>query len=92
MFVNDLKLKTKQLDIVVGGSPNFTIATGIKKIIEYIVANEHLELYDRSVGRPKGMIDLKLVAHSIKMEDQVATEVERRLKAMNRGTQQVAQV
>lgn len=42
MFINGLRLKTKQLiDTVVNGSSDFTIATGIKKIIEVIVVNEN---------------------------------------------------
>lgn len=48
MFVNGLLLKTKQLiDTVAGDSLNFSKATGMKKIIEAITSNEHLELYDR---------------------------------------------
>lgn len=31
---------------------------------------------------------MKLAIHDIKLEDQVATKVERRLKALNIGTQQ----
>src|SRR3954469_18734854 len=92
-FVNGLKMKTKQLiDTAAGGSSNFTTATGIKKIIEAIAANEHLELYDRSVSQPEGMIDLKLANQVVKMEDQIAAEVERRLKKMTVETQTVAQV
>ncbi|XP_050889648.1 uncharacterized protein LOC127094935 [Lathyrus oleraceus] len=92
-FVNGLRLKTKQLiDTVAGGSTNFTTATGIKKIIEAIAANEHLELYDRSVSQPEGIIDLKLANQVVKMEDQIAAEVERRLKKMAIDTQTVAQV
>ena len=83
-FVNGLKLKTKQLiDTAAGGSSNFTTATGIKKIIEAIAANEHLELYDRSVSQPERMIGLKLTEQVVKMEDQIAAEVERKLKKMN---------
>src|SRR3954471_21271793 len=92
-FMNGLKMKTKQLiDTAAGGSSNFTTATGIKKIIEAIAANEHLELYDRSVSQPEGMIDLKLANQVVKMEDQIAAEVERRLKKMTVETQTVAQV
>ncbi|XP_050896632.1 uncharacterized protein LOC127103410 [Lathyrus oleraceus] len=92
-FVNGLRMKTKQLiDTAAGGSTNFTTATGIKKIIEAIAANEHLELYDRSVSQPEGIIDLKLASQVVKMEDQVAAEVERRLKKMAIDTQTVAQV
>ena len=92
-FVNGLKMRTKQLiDTAAGGSSNFSTATGIKKIIEAIAANEHLELYDRTVNQPEGKIDLKLANQVVKMEDQIAAEVERRLKAMNLGTQTVAQV
>lgn len=59
MFVNGLKIKTKQLiDTAVGGSTNFSTITCIKKIIEVIVANEHLELYDRCTSKPEGVIDL----------------------------------
>src|SRR3954466_14522933 len=92
-FVNGLRLKTKQLiDTAAGGSTNFSTATFIKRIIEAIAANEHLELYDRTVSQPGGKIDLKLPEQVVKMEDQIAAEVERRLKKMNIGTQTVAQV
>ncbi|XP_050919417.1 uncharacterized protein LOC127136955 [Lathyrus oleraceus] len=91
-FVNGLRMKTKQLiDTAAGGSTNFRTATGIKKIIEAIAANEHLELYDRSVSQPEGIIDLKLASQVVKMEDQIAAEVERRLKKMAIDTQTVAQ-
>src|SRR4051812_17088077 len=93
VFVNGLKIKTKQLiDTAAGGSTNFSTATGIKKIIEAIAANEHLELYDRSVSHSEGIIDLKLANQVIKMEDQIAAEVERRLKKMTVETQTAAQV
>ena len=60
-FVNGLRMKTKQLiDTVAGGSSNFTIATCVKTIIEGIVANEHMELYDRVASKPEGVINLKL--------------------------------
>src|SRR3954463_984888 len=92
-FMNGLKMKTKQLiDTAAGGSTNYSAATGIKKIIEAIAANEHLELYDRSVSQPEGTIDLKLANQVVKMEDQIAAEVERRLKKMTVETQTVAQV
>src|SRR3954466_6925073 len=92
-FMNGLKMKTKQLiDTAAGGSSNFTTATGIKKIIEAIAANEHLELYDRSVSQPEGLVDMKLSMQVVKIEDQVAAEVERRLKKMTVETQTVAQV
>src|SRR3954467_9718440 len=92
-FVNGLRIKTKQLiDTATGGSTNFTTATGIKKIIEAIAANEHLELYDRSVSQPEGIIDLKLANQVVKMEDQITAEVERRMKKIALDTQTVAQV
>ncbi|XP_058758985.1 uncharacterized protein LOC131632221 [Vicia villosa] len=92
-FVNGLKLKTKQLiDIAAGGSTNFSTTTGIKKIIEAIAANEHLELYDRTVSQPEGKIDLKLANQVVNMEDQIKAKVGRRLKGMNLGTHTVAQV
>ncbi|XP_050892333.1 uncharacterized protein LOC127097886 [Lathyrus oleraceus] len=92
-FVNDLRMKTKQLiDTAAGGSTNFTTTTGIKNIIEAIAANEHLELYDRSVSQSEGIIDLKLASQVVKMEDQIAAEVERRLKKLAIDTQTVAQV
>ena len=54
MFVNGLRIKTKQLiDITAGGSSNFSTTTGIKKITEAIAANEHLELYDRVASNPE---------------------------------------
>ena len=70
MFVNGLRIKTKQLiDTAVDGSSNFTTATRVKKIIETIAVNEHLELYDRFVSRPEGVIDLKLeVTKQLKTE------------------------
>src|SRR4051812_38266555 len=93
MFVNGLRIKTKQLiDTAAGGSTNFTTASGIIKIIEAIAANEHLELYDRCASKPEGIIDLKLETSKIRVEDAIAAEVEKRLKAINIGTQQVAQV
>src|SRR3954468_23698324 len=92
-FVNGLRLKTKQLiDTAVGGSTNFSTATGIKRIIEAIAANEHIELYDRAMSQPEGKIDLNLADQVVKMEEQIAVEVERRLKKMNIGEQKVAQV
>src|SRR4051812_14768465 len=93
VFVNGLRMKTKQLiDTAAGGSTNFTTASGIIKIIEAIAANEHLELYDRYANKPEGSIDLKLETSKIRVEDAISAEVEKRLKAMNIGTQQVAQV
>ncbi|XP_050918441.1 uncharacterized protein LOC127135854 [Lathyrus oleraceus] len=92
-FVNDLRMKTKELiDTAVGGSTNFTTATGMKKIIEAIAANEHLELYDRNVSQPEGIIDLKLANQVVKMEDQITAEVEGGIKKMALDTQTVAQV
>lgn len=93
MFVNGLKIKTKQLiDTVAGGSTNFSTATGIKKIIEAIAANEHMELYDRCQSKPEGVIDLNLETNKIRIEDIIAAEVDKKLKAMNIGTQSVAQI
>src|SRR4051812_15147617 len=40
----------------------------------------------------EGKIDLKLANQVVKMEEQIAAEVERRLKKMNIGEQKVAQV
>ncbi|XP_058775641.1 uncharacterized protein LOC131649921 [Vicia villosa] len=92
-FVNGLKLKTKQLiNTAAGGSTNFKTATEIKKIIDAIAANEHLELYDRSVNQPEGLVDLKLSNQVVKMEDQIPAEVEHRLKQMALEKQTVAQV
>src|SRR4051812_29800748 len=92
-FLNGLKMKTKQLiDTAAGGSSNFSTATGVKKIIEAIAANEHLELYDRSVSQPEGLVDMKLSMQVVKIEDQVAAEVERRLKQMGLEKQTVAQI
>ena len=87
-------MKTKQIiDTAINGSSNFTTTTGVKKIIEAIVANEHQELYDRVMSKPKGVIDLKLESNKkLKIEEAIAAEVEKKLKAMNMGTQQVAQV
>ena len=61
MFVNGLRIKTKQLiDATADGSCNFSISTGIKKIIKAITANEHLELCDRVTSKSEGVIDLML--------------------------------
>lgn len=78
------------IDTIADGSSSFTIAIGIKKIIEAIVANEHLKLYDRCTSKPKWVINLKLAINVVKLEDQVAVEVEMRLKALNVGTHPVA--
>ncbi|XP_050875762.1 uncharacterized protein LOC127079423 [Lathyrus oleraceus] len=84
MFVNGLNIKTKQLiDIAAGGSTNFSKATGIKKIIEVIAAIEHLELYDRCQSKLEGVIYLNLETNKIRIEDTIATEVEKKLKAVN---------
>ena len=54
-FVNGLRIKTKRLIYTtVGGSSNFSTATGIKKIIEAISTNDHLELYDRVASKLEG--------------------------------------
>ena len=59
--MNGLRMKSNQLiDTASGDSSNFTTATGIKKIIEAIAANEHLEMYDKVTSKPEGVIDLKL--------------------------------
>lgn len=83
MFVNGLRIQTRQiLDSAAGGSTNFAIATGIKKIIEAIASNEHLELYDR-VSSKSAVIDLKLDTNKqVKIEEAMAAEVEKRLKAL----------
>lgn len=92
-FMNGLRIKTKQLiDTTVDDSTNFSTASGIKNIIETILENEHLELYDRCSSKPEGLINLKLETNKIRMEDTIAAEVEKRLRAMNIGIQQVAQV
>ena len=75
MFVNGLKINTKQLiDTAASGSTNFSTATSIKKIIEAIAANENLELYDICTSKPEGVIDLKLETNKIFIEDTITTE------------------
>ncbi|XP_050876716.1 uncharacterized protein LOC127080440 [Lathyrus oleraceus] len=64
----------------------------IKKIIEAITANEHLELYDKCSRKHERVIDLKLETNKIRIEDTIVVEVGKKLKAMNIGTQQVAQI
>ncbi|XP_050898455.1 uncharacterized protein LOC127105319 [Lathyrus oleraceus] len=92
MLVNGLKIKTKQLiDTATGGSTNFSIATGIKKIIEAIPANEHMELYDRCQSKPEGVIDLKLETNKIHIKDTITAEVDKKLKAMNIASSSQAQ-
>ncbi|XP_050909161.1 uncharacterized protein LOC127122932 [Lathyrus oleraceus] len=93
-FLNEYFLaSTKQLiDTAVGGSTNFSTTTGIKKIIEASAANEHKELYDGYQSKPEGVIDLKPETNKICIEDTIAAEVDKKLKAMNIGTQQVVQV
>ncbi|XP_050875285.1 uncharacterized protein LOC127078914 [Lathyrus oleraceus] len=86
MFVNGLKINTKQLiDTAAGGSTNFSTATSIKKAIEVITVNEHLELYDICVSKLEGVIDLKLETNKIRIEDIIAAKVEKKLKAINIG-------
>ncbi|XP_050889291.1 uncharacterized protein LOC127094508 [Lathyrus oleraceus] len=81
MFVNGLKIKTKQLiDTAAGGSTNFSTTTGIKKIIEVIAANKHMELYDRCQSKLEGVIDLKLETNKIRIEDTIPAEVDKKLK------------
>ena len=94
MFINGLRMKTKQLiDTTTGSSSNFTTTNGAKKIIETIAENEHLELYDRVVSKPEGVIDLKLeINKQVKIKEVIATKEEINLKAMNVSTQQVAEV
>ncbi|XP_050897522.1 uncharacterized protein LOC127104379 [Lathyrus oleraceus] len=93
MFVNGLKIKTKQLiDTAASGSTNFSTAIGIKKIIEVIAANEHMELYDRCQSKPERVIDLKLETMKTCIEDTIAAEVEKKLKAMNIGTHQMGHI
>ncbi|XP_050909268.1 uncharacterized protein LOC127123046 [Lathyrus oleraceus] len=57
---------------------------------EYFPASVFLR--KRCQSKPEGVIDLKLETNKIRIEDTIATEVEKKLKAMNIGTQQVAQV
>lgn len=57
-----------------------------------MATNEHLELYDRCTRKPDGVIDLKLETNKTQLEDVVPAEVEKKLKAINIGTQQVAQI
>lgn len=93
MFFNDLQLQTNQLiSIVVGGSTNFTIINIIKRITKGITANEHVELYERSTSKLEGVIDQKLETQSINLEDHIAVEVDRILKALNWITLKVTQV
>ncbi|XP_058745864.1 mediator of RNA polymerase II transcription subunit 15-like [Vicia villosa] len=60
--------------------------------VERLLANEHLELYDRNVNQPEGLVDLKLTNQVFKMEERIAAEVERRMKQMALEKQTVAQV
>lgn len=70
MFVNGLRLKTKQMiEIFFGGSSNFTTSISIRNIIEAVTANEYLELYVRCTNKLEGVINLKLATKSIKIED-----------------------
>lgn len=86
MFANGLQLKTKQLiNTTVGGSSNFSTTIGIKKIIEAIAANEHWELYHRCSRKYERVIDLKVETNKIRIEDIVAAEAEKKLKAMYIG-------
>lgn len=72
MFVNGLRLKTKQLIVTAtNGSSNFSTATSIKNIIEAIVVNEHLELYDRCSRKSKGTTNMKLGTNKIRTEDTI---------------------
>lgn len=44
------------------------------------------------MSKPEGVIDLKLSNQVLKMEYRIVAEVDRRIKAMNIGTQTVSQV
>lgn len=69
MFCNGLRLKTRQLiGIVVNGLTNFTTVIDIKKIIEVVVSNQYLELYDKYTSKPKGLIYIKLATQNIKLK------------------------
>lgn len=69
MFCNGLRLKTRQfIGIVVSGLTNFTTVIDIKKIIEVVIANQYLELYDKCTSKPKGLIYIKLATQNIKLE------------------------
>lgn len=84
MFVNGLRLKIKQLiDTIAGDSSNFSTTTSIKKIIEAIITNEHLELYDRCSSKSEGVIDLKLETNNIRIKDTVVAKFEKKLNTMN---------
>lgn len=57
MLTNGLRMKTKQLiDKTTCGSSNFTTLTGIKKIIEAITLNEHLEFLIDAQTRHKVLL------------------------------------
>lgn len=80
------------IDTITDGSSNFSTTICIKKSIEAIAVNEHLELYDRCLSKSEGTIDMKLETNKIRIKDTVDIEVEKKLKAMNIDTQHVAQI
>lgn len=51
-----------------------------------------MELYGRCQRKPEGVINLKLETNKIRIEDTIAAEVDKKLKAMNIGTHPVAQI
>ncbi|XP_050897042.1 uncharacterized protein LOC127103844 [Lathyrus oleraceus] len=59
-------------------------------LIEYFLASVFLR--KRCQSKLEGVIDLKLETNKICIEDTIVAEVEKKLKAMNIGIQQVAQV
>ena len=58
----------------------------MKKIIEAIPANEHLELYDKAVSKPEGVIDLKLeINKQLEIEEVIVVEVEKKPESNEHG-------
>jgi hypothetical protein len=51
-----------------------------------------LELYDRCSSKYERVIDLNLETNKIRIKDTISAKVEKKLKEMNVGTQQIAQI
>jgi hypothetical protein len=101
IFCNGLRLATRQvLDTASGGSINFKTTTQIIKVIEAIVLNDQMEMYDRTGGTRGGLIDLNQLEHrnaqniltNKQIQEAVSAEVTKRMAAINLSQPLVAQV
>jgi hypothetical protein len=101
IFCNGLRLATRQvLDTASGGSINFKTTTQIIKVIEAIVLNDQMEMYDRTGGTRGELINLNQLEHrnaqniltNKQIQEAVSAEVTKRMAAINLSQPLVAQV